>query len=495
MKKYFIIHPLLFGLYPVIQLYAYNIGKTPMPVYQIFKPIVIIIFFVFAIWSLCTLILKNIEKGALLTTILFFLFFSFRHFYNIIGIFGRNLGFQIDYRLNLLIILFLYIFTFSTITYFIIKIQASKDKFFTKFLTFIGLTLVIISTGSMFINISKNKTENQHQESIKILSSEPDAKKRPDIYYIILDGYSRADILSEVLEYDNTEFLEYLSKKGFYIAQKSKANYYKTALSLRSSLNLNYLDKLEENNTIHNNLAAEILKKHGYTFITFSTGFNETEIRNADIYIKCTEFNEFDSKLISLTPLNEITNVLYKQNIIPLKYNFYQIFKSQQYLNIFDKFSDIKKFKSPIFVFAHLQGVHEPFIFDESGEEKVYSYYKARKNPSLYKEGYREQLTFLNKKLKVLIKNILDNSKTPPVIILQGDHGIIPFKKHNLPIKEQRLAIFNVYYLPDNGSKKLYKDITPVNTFRTIFNYYLKTELPILPDKSYFPEKKCETLQ
>ncbi len=66
----------------------------------------------------------------------------------------------------------------------------------------------------------------------------------PDIYFIVLDAYARDDVLKEMYGFDNTEFLAYLRNKGFYIAERSAANYCQTGLSIGSCFNLCYLDKL-----------------------------------------------------------------------------------------------------------------------------------------------------------------------------------------------------------------------------------------------------------
>jgi hypothetical protein len=47
----------------------------------------------------------------------------------------------------------------------------------------------------------------------------------PDIYYVILDGYARADILDELYGYDNSRFLDYLERHGFFVAETSHSNY------------------------------------------------------------------------------------------------------------------------------------------------------------------------------------------------------------------------------------------------------------------------------
>jgi hypothetical protein len=40
-----------------------------------------------------------------------------------------------------------------------------------------------------------------------------------------------------------------------------------------------------------------------------------------------------------------------------------------------------------------------------------------------YIQGYREQAQFTSQKVREMVAKILGRSETPPVIILQGDHG------------------------------------------------------------------------
>ena len=51
---------------------------------------------------------------------------------------------------------------------------------------------------------------------------------------------------------------------------------------------------------------------------------------------------------------------------------------------------------------------------------------------------------------------------------------------------KERLAILNAVHLPGGDSTGLYDEMTPVNTFRLIFNRYFGTELELLEDESYF---------
>jgi hypothetical protein len=48
------------------------------------------------------------------------------------------------------------------------------------------------------------------------------------------------------------------------------------------------------------------------------------------------------------------------------------------------------------------------------------------------------------------------------------------------------MCILNAYYLPDFDHEQLYDEITPVNTFRVVFNQYFGTEYGLLRDQGYF---------
>jgi len=159
-------------------------------------------------------------------------------------------------------------------------------------------------------------------------------------------------------------------------------------------------------------------------------------------------------------------------------------------LNSIYNLAEIPKIKGPKFILAHILCPHEPFVFGQNGESVQQG---INDSISKQKEQYINQLIFLNKKITEVVDIILSKSKVTPIIILQGDHGTCTsFPNTNewsnptdINLKE-RLSIFNAYLLPDGGNKLLYDSITPVNSFRLIFNYYFKTHYPLLNDQSYF---------
>jgi hypothetical protein len=54
--------------------------------------------------------------------------------------------------------------------------------------------------------------------------------------------------------------------------------------------------------------------------------------------------------------------------------------------------------------------------------------------------------------------------------------------------------ILNAYYLPNGGDQMLYSTITPVNTFRLIFDYYFGGDYGLIEDISYNSKSKEDTL-
>jgi hypothetical protein len=109
-------------------------------------------------------------------------------------------------------------------------------------------------------------------------------------------------------------------------------------------------------------------------------------------------------------------------------------------------------------------------------------------NSGAYQVLYVKQLKYVNKQIQKAIDDILSKSSQPPIIILQGDHGGGSLLRPSLEQSclFERTSILNAYYLPRIEPQTLYPTITPVNSFRVVFNTYFDTEYTLLPDKTYF---------
>ena len=170
-------------------------------------------------------------------------------------------------------------------------------------------------------------------------------------------------------------------------------------------------------------------------------------------------------------------------------------------LRQFRQLADIAKTKGPTFAFAHIVCPHPPYAFDRAGILPKQRWTKT--NAEYERVSYADQLHYVNKLVMQTVDRILADSSTPPIIILQADHG--PFTPEQLargagkirirypdgkmrPDYRDRVPIFNAYYLPGDGRKALYDKITPVNTFRVVLAKYFGADLKLLDDVSYVPD-------
>lgn len=319
------------------------------------------------------------------------------------------------------------------------------------------------------------------------------AKKRmPDIYYIIFDRYSGEDALRTIFRYDNTPFLSYLRSKGFYVASDSTANYPRTSHSLASSLNLAYLDDLltvsgpsgdygPAYELIKRSAVPRYLKKQGYRYIHLGSWWEPTASNpQADLNIEMQgSLSEFATQLLGTTAFSPVGGTLSAQ------FDFAQ----REYLRVlfqFDQLEKTRRVRGPKFVFAHILLPHEPFVFDRNGSfvpEEV-RHQRSRE------QNYLEQLMFANSKMRALVEVLLSGPEDRrPVIILQSDEGAFEGFASGLKAGaesvKRKFSILNAYYLPGVVDSPLYQWITPVNSFRVIFDLYFEADLPLLPDRNY----------
>ncbi len=322
---------------------------------------------------------------------------------------------------------------------------------------------------------------------------------QPDIYYIILDAYARQDVLATLYDYDNSEFLQALQRMGFYIAEGSRANYSLTHLSLASSLNMRHLHDLVGANDdiswastvvidlLQKNQVLRFLKDRRYTFVSFATGFYPTEMPQADIYLAPpVNLTDFHAALFRQTPLSVAWNALPRS-----PYDLHR----ERVLFVLDRLADLPQDPHPLFVFAHLVSPHRPFVFGPYGEPlaeaKAFTLEDAVGDFSHaeYVRRYRDQVAFLSRRLLLTLEAILARSSAPPIIIVQSDHGPPSLTDWEHPAKtnfQERMAILNALYLPGEGAKRLYRDMSPVNTFRIILQHYYGATMTLAPDTSYF---------
>ncbi|MBI4092665.1 MAG: hypothetical protein HY420_01945 [Candidatus Kerfeldbacteria bacterium] len=369
-----------------------------------------------------------------------------------------------------------------------------------------GVFLLVLTLGQIGFHQVRSAGDDGYAPAQTVVAAKPrEAVARlPDIYYIVLDGHGRADVLQEFYGYDSSQFIRELEALGFYVARESTSNYPYTYLSIPSALNLGYVNEAAPDlrsyirdrrplmNMMGYSQAYQFLKQYEYTFVTFGSGWSaDSNLPTADLHYE------------SPTLLNEFENMLLGNSLmIPFGYRRIQYYLHREGVRyFFDHLADVASIPQPTLTYAHIMVPHPPFVFGSDGEpilpnlpfvfDDVTWRAMLGKTSEAYVNGYRGQVTYVDQVLIQVLRQILASSPQPPVIIIQGDHGPASvFANDHLTVDgvRERFSILNAYYLPNGTTTlELYPTITPVNSFRAIFNTYFGTQLDFLEDKSYIP--------
>lgn len=329
----------------------------------------------------------------------------------------------------------------------------------------------------------------------------------PDIYYIVLDGYGRSDVLKELYGLDDTDFLHDLEARGFYIADQSRSNYGQTSLSFASALNMSYLNALTEiagddisqrqvARLIRFNEVSQVLEGLGYSVTAFSTGYRRAELAEADTFLVAhpAGVTPFEALLLESNAVWGL-HALFDAAGRPLGYPGYDVYRQRIDANI-QQLWEAPSRPGPQFVFAHLLLPHPPFVFDaDGGPRRPDLPFRSADGDQFigtaddYVQGYREQVLFAQRVVAVFLDRLAEAGGDSAVVILQGDHG--PGLRLDWGDAEQtdtweRTSILNAYRAPGVPTRAWGSAITPVNTFRVLFNELFGASYPRLPDRSYF---------
>jgi hypothetical protein len=509
------IYPFFLAVYPILALWNTNFDR--INAVEIVIPLATTLVVTLVVFLLLRLILCNWSQAALLTSLLVLLFFTYGHIFNLLlqyAFFDVREG-----RPRNLVVVWLLILLVGC---YLIFRYGKRTEGLNQYLNYVCLALVImtgIQIGFDQIH-AENIKQNLREAANSSIGSDPvtlvSNGNSPDVYLIILDGYLRDDILQRSFNFDNSDFLKQLTDLGFVIPSCTQSNYTWTRLSVSSELNMNYLDTAGINLdpsifspdftplteiTMHSMVRANFLKM-GYKMVAFDTAIKYINISDADIFIHGK--TNFWQELLDASEFNDMltqTSILRLNGYLEIKYpalteRIGQVLDAvssatvnklvqtrsvrrltyDAIMNELDKVTSVPDIPGKKFTYMHVLAPHKTvdglYILGPDG---------GLRPTRVQDVGYSNGVTYLNKRIIPILKTLITKSARPPIIILQGDHGW----KYS---PTTRPFILNAYYLPDGGDKIIYPSITPVNTFRSIFNYYFRGNYPQLKNTTYYSE-------
>ncbi len=486
------IHPALFAVFPLLALYAHNAGRIAFQ--QLEAPLAWAALGTVGVWIVLTALTRHVRKGALAASAAAVAFFSYGHVMNLLPAGPRELAAP------------LCIVALGLLMAAIIRTRWPLND-----------TTVVLNAVSIFLLVSPvwtiSQTELSHSTAAVVKPSLPVQTVRlrrpaappawaanlPDVYYIILDAYGRADRLKTFYGYDNTPFIRALEQRGFFVAEHSRSNYNQTPLCLASALNMTYLDDLATRvgaddgeaarQMLDNNPVATYLRGIGFHYVYLWSGVDEARSKGADVeYASDPAASSFQGQALGMTPLGMTAGAQKRL------YDRHRAFFENEFRNL----PQIARLPYHKFVFAHIAAPHPPFVFGPRGEpitpDRPFnlddgSWLLRSITRDQYQAGYVGQLRYVNSRVLAAVDGILKNSRRPPIIILQGDHGsrmnLDWDSLANTDLREP-FSILNAYRVPGGGKGYLYDRITPVNSFRILLTRFFRANLPPLPDRSFY---------
>jgi FtsH-binding integral membrane protein len=478
--KNWVLHPILFAVTPFLSLYVTNIEKAHSREFFISSLQVIVI--VSIILLITNLLFKNYKKTGLFISIVVILFFLYGTTYDylrdfFVWIFHSDAQAKSIVRHRHLIPIFLLLFAAIGCYVFKSKRKLTRATSILNLAAFVIIALNVVSC-TMFL-IKKTNVKNIIPiYSGELISPLKATTNQPDIYYITVDEYVGFNTVRNYFGYNPDAFIGYLQQKGFFITSRSKSNYRATEFSLSASLNMEYIHLNKA--LLDSQKVTKLLKSIGYRFVS------DVPLENiSDFFLLSVMKNELMLKVISNSMLRMFI------------FDFYRNYD----VNIFNHFNRIVKLRGPKFVHIHIPCPHPPYVWGANGEKIDTIGWRWDD------DGYLNQWKFVTKKLPSIIDTILIHSPPFPIIILQADHGaremkILPGKYFPLvrgkPVRngDQTIenymnyndvssGILNAYFFPDKNYSGLYDSISPVNSFRVVFNKYFNAHYPLLKDESF----------
>lgn len=485
-----LIHPFAFVTLPVL--------ASPMAPASVWEavaiPLVVVEVVMLLELLLLKLILKDWLKAAVLASLSIPFFFCFRAFYVAIDTITKP-SFGKPAEDGLVLVVYLFLSWCVAASLLKGKWQFGKSKLEMDFkrlntaLNVMSIYLLVVNSFPVIMQQSKSIAVHNsmlaefHKEDSKFPLKQP-AQARPDIYYLILDCNANTNTLKEIWNYDNSDFLKYLTDKGFCVVPNSFSNYDRTALSIPSALNMQYIDVIPEKlgrdfaddtlnyRLIQDNRVSRLLRALGYKYVNVFSGFQPTEyVPTADVnYIKSPGSN-FLMAFLSMTVLWGI------EKYCPLILETY----SETRLVPYKFIDDIASIPGPKFVLMHSLLSHPPNVFDKDGKKNPLPLAMLNEK-SL--EGYVEQIKYTEQEVKHLVTRLLDRPGPKPIIIIHSDHGpMFSTGSDDKAYYNENMRILLAYYLPENMSST--ETLTPVNVSRMFFNKCFGANFPMLPDKAY----------
>ena len=385
------------------------------------------------------------------------------------------------------------------------------------FLAVMGLLLIAFLGARVFADQLRARSQLRSSVLARRLSepipikSHPRSEPLPDIYLVILDEYANSSVLRERFGFDNRAFEDSLRRLGFTIPTLVRSNYAQTTLSLPSLLNFSYVTELGReigprqsdptlpNHLVENNRTVSFLKNRGYRFVFFPSQWWIATERNRHADSQFSAWKGID--IGRAATRSDLRRAFVSRTPLALLQRHLGDHHDADYVKrVLGRLAQLPSDSAPTFALAHILNPHYPYVFKADCRPPAKR--PARRWGQGREEDYLEQVQCLNQLLLSTVTQLVQGSKSDPIILLVGDHGTNSLNYNNAANAEailpeqarERLGAFGAVRLPDDSNPSIPDSITLVNLIPSVFNRYFDASLPLSPDSLYMSLDKTPYL-
>jgi hypothetical protein len=315
----------------------------------------------------------------------------------------------------------------------------------------------------------------------------------PNVYFFMLDAYSRADRMRQQFGFDNSEFLNMLRSEGFVIPARSETGYGVTTLSVPTMLEMRYVISKGILDTeavprvmAGHNAVADTFRALGYSIAWAPSelpnwdcdGSEDECIRPTQTYQTHLGVSQLMWASMERTPSADTMRSVAPVHVNPLT-------ARRQFPLRVAKTVLARRLRRPVFTFAHVLLTHFPYLYLDP-QCKL-----APVRGKLGAKAYLQAVACVNANVEAAIRLIL--ARDPhAVIVLASDHGNdvgvdiskVMWEWDSREIA-QRFSNFVALRLPPSCRRAVPERLAAVNIFRLVFNCLTDPDLRLQEPRRY----------
>ena len=323
----------------------------------------------------------------------------------------------------------------------------------------------------------------------------------PNIYVVLLDGYPRADTLLSTFGFDNTTFLNALSRLDFHVASDSRSNYSMTWVTLASMFSMTYVRDIPQlsgvssigpeqyralGRAMNQSRAIEALRDAGYRIVSSASPYSDIALTNADEFYENPGPTRFEESLLEGSLAFGLAGDV-GRNL------FADLHRGETRSALSRLPAVAQSATQPTFMFDHVFSPHPPFVFKADGGLRPLpacfpgdcsihnpNPEELGMSPAEYREALVDQVSYLNTLVLSTVNRLIEVDPSA-TIVLFSDHGT----RHDL-IGDTSEATRNFFAARVPGVVNLFPDnVATVNIFPTLLDATIGATFPLQKFESW----------